>query len=150
LPVLVPGTRLLLVELVVGRRRDWLVVGRQRAVHEASRHVEPAEAVRPHDERSGAGKRIHACRSGFGLVGGTFRRDVVRHVVTGPFFLLRIPPHPLFTLAPWFSFGIGGGTVVHNPPVRRPRPTPLQLSAGFARRVGRASVGEILARRRQD
>ena len=84
---------------------------------------------------------------GLRFVGGRFRRDVVRHIVAGPSFLLRIPPDPFFLFAPGFAVRIGRSAVVHDPAVGRPGPTPIQLRAGLAGRVGRASIGEILAHR---
>src|SRR5207253_4450620 len=61
-----------------------------------------------------------------------------------PFFCLRIPPDPFLSFAPWLPFGIGGRAVIHHAPVRRPCPTPLQMSTGFAWRVGRAPIGQKL------
>ena len=138
--------RLLFVERIGNRRLDWFVVRWQRPVHQARRHEEPTEAIRPHDERRGSGKRIHARRARFRFVVGRFGRDVIRHIVACPFLRLRVPPHPLLFFAPGLPFGIGGGAVVHDAAVSRPGPTPLQLRAGLARRIGRAPIGEIFSR----
>src|SRR2546427_3249619 len=47
-PDLVDRAGLLLVQRVLDRRLVWLVVRRERPVHEARRHEQPALAVRPH------------------------------------------------------------------------------------------------------
>src|SRR5205085_9046687 len=61
----------------------------------------------------------------------------------------RIPPNPPFPLAPRIAAEVGGRTVVHDSPVRGPRPTPFEVRAGHARRIGLAPRGEILIPRRE-
>ena len=128
LVLLARGIRALGVERVVERRFVRFVVRRQRSVLETLRHVEPALAVRLHDERVVAADGLRAFR----VVG----RNVVRRlllvevgrVVPRPLLLLRVPPHEPLALGPRLPVGIRGRTVVQQPTVRRPRPGPFEGS----------------------
>src|SRR5882762_4394644 len=61
--------------------------------------------------------------------------------MAGP--LGAVPPHPLLALAPGPALGVGGGAVVEDPAIGRPRPAPLELSAGGSRGIGLLARGEI-------
>src|SRR5687768_10990868 len=85
--------------------------------------------------------RLRTCRR-------RLRGSEVRHVVTGPF--RAVPPHPLLSLAPWLSGGIGRRTVVHDPPIGGPREAPVQVRARLARRVGLFARRKVSVRSRED
>src|SRR5204863_4296096 len=55
-----------------------------------------------------------------------------------------IPPHPTLALAPRVAVQVGGGAIVDVAPVGRPRPSPLQVGAGHARRIRLAARREVL------
>src|SRR5205807_3509485 len=59
----------------------------------------------------------------------------------------RIPPDPPFPLTPGIAAEIGGRAVVHNPPVRGPRPPPLEVRPRNTGRIGLAARGEVLVPR---
>src|SRR6267142_2847668 len=61
--------------------------------------------------------------------------------MAGP--LGAVPPHPLLALAPGPALGVGGGAVVEDPAIGRPRPAPLELSAGSSRGIGLLARGKI-------
>src|SRR3989442_5521249 len=54
-----------------------------------------------------------------------------------------VPPHPLLSLAPWPALAIGRCAVVEDPAIGRPRPAPLELSAGDARRIRLLARGQV-------
>src|SRR5439155_6408930 len=58
-----------------------------------------------------------------------------------------VPPNPLLALAPWPALGVGGRAVVENPAIGRPRPAPLELSAGSSRGIGLLTRGEVSVQR---
>jgi hypothetical protein len=72
LPVLHHRAGLLIIERVLDRRLRGLVVRGEWPIHETTRDEQPAKAIRSHDERRGAGKRIHA----WGLPASPCRRAV--------------------------------------------------------------------------
>ena len=90
------------------------------------------------------------------------RRAVRRHVVgrlllvevgrvgARPLLLLRVPPHELLALRPRLAVGIGGRAVVEQPPVRRPRPRPLERRVALlpVRLAPRRLVLAVARRRR--
>src|SRR4051794_13644119 len=126
-------------------RLGWLVVRGQRTVQQPRRVVEPASAIRDHDERLRARQCVepgllHVARSarrlGFGKVG---------RVVAGPFF--SIPPDPALPLAPGLALEIGRGAVVEHPTVGRPGPAPISLAVAHPWRIGFLPSREILVRR---
>src|SRR6266487_2855317 len=82
-PDLVHGARLLLVERILDRRLVWLVVRRERAVHEAGGRIQPATAIAFHDKSGGARQRVQpdAVRLGFGVrrFGGAEIGNIVPH-----------------------------------------------------------------------
>src|SRR5207244_12474330 len=61
-----------------------------------------------------------------------------------PLCFLLMRPYTYLSCAPRLPRGIGLRAVIHHAPVRRPCPTPLQMSTGFAWRVGRAPIGQKL------
>src|SRR5712691_4547547 len=65
--------------------------------------------------------------------------------MAGP--LGAIPPYPLLALAPRAALWVGRRAVVEDPAIGRPRPAPLELSAGDARRVGLLARGQVSIRR---
>src|SRR2546427_5233275 len=148
-PALVAGAGLLVRQRVVDRRRGRLVVRRERPVHEARRHEQPALAVRPHDEGLRPGEGIEADAVRFGLRVRRLRRTEVRDVVAHPLSLgyrllglrigrvheRRVPPDPALALAPGVALQVGRRAVVHDAAVGGPRPPPLQVRPRYAPRV---------------
>src|SRR5207237_9664238 len=61
----------------------------------------------------------------------------------------RIPTNPTFPFAPRIAAEVGRRAVIHDAPVRGPRPTPFEVRAGHAWRIGLAPRGEILIPRRE-
>src|SRR5690606_20781283 len=57
----------------------------------------------------------------------------VRVVVAGPAPLLRVPPDVRLARAPRPPGRVGGGPVVEDAPVGRPRPPPLRRHPGLLR-----------------
>src|SRR5712691_11353874 len=57
-----------------------------------------------------------------------------------------VPPHPLLALAPWPALAVGGRAAVEDPAIGRPRPAPLELSAGGSRGIGLLARGEVSVR----
>src|SRR2546428_11348669 len=68
--------------------------------------------------------------------------------MAGP--LGAVPPHPLLALAPWPALAVGRRAVVEDPAIGRPRPAPLELSAGGSRGIGLLARGEVSIRSRKD
>src|SRR5204862_6566121 len=60
-----------------------------------------------------------------------------------------IPPLPALALALRLAVQVGGGAIVDVAPVGRPRPPPLQVGAGHARRIRLAARREVLIPRRE-
>ena len=135
---------LLAVDRVVDGRLLRLVVGRQRAVHQSARGVEPALAVRLHDERVDPRQRVGPGRAGRGTgVRGQSGREV-GHVVARPSPGFRVPPDVLLAGAPRPPVGAGGGAVVEQPAVRGPHPRPVGVHP-FLLGLGRTQRGMVHA-----
>src|SRR5438309_2156749 len=77
-----------------------------------------------HDEWRVARERFVAPFVGIGLRVGPFLFRKVRHVVAGPIALRFIPPDQFLALTPRRSVRRGGGTVVENAAIHRPRVAP--------------------------
>src|SRR5207249_11752467 len=140
----------LLVERVLDRPFDWLVVGRQGTIDQAGRAKKPAAPVGLHDKRIGASQGIQANSVRVSRrVGGLGGREV-RDVVPGP--LLAVPPDPPLPLAPGLAVRASGGAVVHDPPVRRPGVGPAEVRgwAEALRGIGDAAGGAVLLWVRKD
>src|SRR5919206_1229602 len=114
------------VERVVERRLLRLVVGGDWPVGQAGRHEQPTPAVGLHDERLVAPDGVIGPRVVGRLVIGGLARCEVRDVVAGPLPLLLVPPDVLLALAPGPALVVGGGSVVDDVAVHRPRPTPFE------------------------
>src|SRR5436309_1818173 len=97
-----PGRALLLcVKQVRERRFLRLVVGRQRAVDEARRRVDPAEPVRVEDERGVAAQPLEAFLRAAGPVVRRLGGREVRAVAEArPLLLVRVPPDVALALGP--------------------------------------------------
>src|ERR1051326_9166588 len=108
------------------RRFPRLVVGRERTITEPARHEQPPPAVGHHDERLAAGVRIDTRAVGHRRSIRSLADGKIRYVVAGPCLALRVPPDVALALAPWFAVRIGGGAVVENAAVGRPRVAPVQ------------------------
>ena len=143
--VTVVGTRELLagrvgplaVEGVLERRLVWLVMRRERPVGQAGRRVQPARAVRLHDEWLVSPDGV----LGLCVVGRLVVRALgsleVGDIKAGPLPLLFVPPDVFLALAPRLPLGVCGGPIVDDATVHRPRPRPLRgdpvlLSPGLA------------------
>src|SRR3954468_4035237 len=77
-----------------------------------------------HDEWRIAGERFVAAFVGIPFRIGPLRFRKVRDVVAGPIALPFIPPDQFLALAPRRSVGRGGGAVVENAAIERPRVSP--------------------------
>src|SRR5699024_7459277 len=86
---------------------------------------QPAAPVGLHDERIVAGKSCGAALLGVPAVVGVLLRREVGDILPGPPLVLVVPPDIPLAFAPGLAVGVGGGTVVEDPPVGRPRPRPL-------------------------
>src|SRR4029453_15595264 len=72
------------------------------------------------------------------------RRDGAVGNVTFPCILLGVPADHPFARVERLAFAIDRRTVVENPPVHRPRPSPLRVESDFVRRIGRiAARGQV-------
>src|SRR5215470_6312136 len=109
------------MEWVRNRRLHRLVVLWERPIEHRGRE-QPADSFAVHDEWS---PRLRAAR--------LHRRRVVRHVPR-PLLLLRVPDDAGARWIPGLTVEVGGGPVVHHPPVERPAPSPAWVEA-HARRV---------------
>src|SRR3712207_1992714 len=87
-----------------------------------------------HDERGVARDGVHAGRVVRGVVVGPLVLGEVGDVVARPRPLLLVPPDVALALRPRLPVRVGGGAVVEDPAVGRPRPAPLGRD-GAARRV---------------
>src|SRR5262249_45975199 len=66
-----------------------------------------------------------------------------------PLLLRLVPPDPLLSIAPRSSLRVGGGAVVHDAAVRRPRGAPAELRAPRAPRIGPLLRRAVLPGRRK-
>src|SRR5438105_14344843 len=87
--------------------------------------MEPALAVALHDEGVVARKAIDAGDSGRGAIGGRAVLDEVGGIGARPLALRRVPVDELLALRPRLAVRIGGGAIVEDAAVVRPRPGPL-------------------------
>src|SRR5215207_9088199 len=127
------------VEEVVEGGLVRLVVGRERTVGEASRCVEPAIAVRLHDEWLVAPDGILSPRAfGRHVVGPRGQREVGL-VVAGPPLVLLISPDVFLPLGPRLAFGVCGGTVGEDTAVEGASPARL---GGDPSLLGPGACGE--------
>ncbi|CAE6848227.1 hypothetical protein R69658_07031 [Paraburkholderia aspalathi] len=116
--------------VIAERRFKRFVVLGEWPFHQTVAREEARHALRIHDER------IHA----------VFRRLIhleVGNVGTAP--RLAVPRDQLARGVERFAAGVAGSAVVQNPPVRRPRPCPVQRIA-YAGRVRVVATAHLVAR----
>src|SRR5207237_9924814 len=102
-----------------------LVVGGQGSVDDAARRVEPALPVGLHDEGIVARERLDPGSSGGRAIAGRAVLDEVGSIGARPLALRRVPVDELLALRPRLAVRIGGGAIVEDAAVVRPRPGPL-------------------------
>src|SRR5205085_5594511 len=90
-----------------------------------ARRIQPALPVALHDEGIVPRERLDARRSWGGSMAGRAVLDEVGSVDARPLALLRLPPDELLALRPRLAVRIGGGAVVEDAAVVRPRPGPF-------------------------
>src|SRR5688572_25543175 len=101
---------------------------RKRTIGEGRKRSEDAtHAFRIHDERP------H-------VVLGIGINLEIRHVVADPFLLLLVPPNLSAFRVPWLARWITRSAVVHDTPVRGPRPTPVWIDSESRRILSAAAL----------
>ncbi len=110
------------------RRFKRLVMGRERTVTHHAAAEQARGAFRIHDERTDLVR-----------LGG--RRDV-RHIITGPF--RTVPFDELAARIPRLAVEVGGGAVIENATICRPRPRPVEIGTCLVR-IMVVAAGHIVA-----
>src|SRR5437660_7787238 len=118
----------LVVQQIGNRRFDWLIMQRQWPIDGPRRSIQPALAIRFHDERAIAPERVHAGGILLWLVVGRLFGIEIRIVQAGPFLLLFVPPDISLPLGPGLTFRIGGRAVVHHASIVWPGESPIGTS----------------------